>query len=492
MTLPWTVAELAHAVRTKECSAASVTAEALRRINASNARLGTFLTVNEESAGRRAEEIDRAIECGVDPGPLAGVPIAVKDNICTRGTPTTCGSRMLESFRSLYDAHVVDRLNAAGAVIIGKTNLDEFAMGSSCENSAFFPTRNPWDPGRVAGGSSGGSAAAVAARLVPAALGSDTGGSIRLPASFCGVTGLKPTYGRVSRYGLVAFGSSLDQIGPITVSAKDAALVLSAIAGHDARDSTSVRTPVPDYAAGLDQPLKGLRLGVSAEYFGDGLSESVHRAVTDAIARLKDYGALVSEVALPHMHHAVACYYVIASSEASGNLARFDGVHYGLRAERPADIFDLYIASRGQGLGTEVKRRIMLGTFALSSGYYDAYYLTALKVRTLVKQDFERAFQSVDIIVAPTAPFTAFALGEKSENPLAMYLSDIYTISANLAGLCALSVPCGYDDAGMPIGLQLMGPAFGEGTVLSAAHHFQRCTDFHSRTPPESPESAIG
>ncbi len=476
--------ETAEAVRNRTTSAEERVRASLDRLQQIGRRLNAFLSFDPDRALRLARQIDAARVRSNGLGPLAGVPIALKDNMCTALGATTCGSRILQSFRSQYDAHVVQRLEAAGAVVIGKTNLDEFAMGSSTENSAFFPTRNPWDTNRVAGGSSGGSVAAVAARIVPGALGSDTGGSVRQPASFCGVVGLKPTYGRVSRYGLVAFGSSLDQIGPIATNVRDAALLLSVIAGHDARDSTSIDALVPDFVAALQRPLRGLRVGISEEYFGEGLDTDVRAAVQSAIETMQGAGATTVSIHLPHTKYGVACYYLIATAELSSNLARFDGVHYGYRTPRPKDIHDLYTASRGEAFGAEVKRRIMLGTYALSSGYYEAYYLKALKVRTLVKRDFEQAFTTCDLIASPVAPTTAFRLGEKADDPLAMYLSDIYTISANLAGICAVSVPCGFDRNGLPIGLQLMGPAFGEETVLAAAHQYQQLTDHHRKMPP--------
>ncbi|MGB2986569.1 MAG: Asp-tRNA(Asn)/Glu-tRNA(Gln) amidotransferase subunit GatA [Phycisphaerae bacterium] len=484
-----TATELARAVATGQRSAEEVVSECLNHIEVSDGDLHTFLSHDRKRALSCARRIDAARKRGEKLGSLAGVPIAVKDNLCTTFGPTTCASKILEPFHSRYDAHVVGRLEAAGAIIVGKTNLDEFAMGSSTEHSAFGATRNPWDASRVAGGSSGGSAAAVAARMVPAALGSDTGGSIRQPASFCGVVGLKPSYGRVSRYGLVAFGSSLDQVGPIATDVHDVALLLGMIAGHDERDSTSVNAPVPDYVAALDRPLKGVRIGVSTWHqfsTGDsGLDQTVYDAVQAAVDQLQREGAEIVSIDLPHMAYAVACYYIIAPAEASSNLARYDGVHYGYRTAHPKDIIDLYSSSRGEGFGAEVKRRIMLGTYALSSGYYDAYYLTALKVRTLIKRDFDEAFKRVDVIASPVAPTTAFRIGEKTEDPLAMYLSDIYTISANLAGICAISLPCGFDEEGLPIGLQLMGPAFGEEKLLSVAHQYQLCTDHHRRAPLE-------
>jgi aspartyl-tRNA(Asn)/glutamyl-tRNA(Gln) amidotransferase subunit A len=480
-----TIRDMAQAVRGGKVSAEQCVQDSIDRLERWNPRLGAFLSTDGRRALVEARKVDAAHARGETLGPLAGVPMALKDNHCTSFGATTCGSRILESFRSPYDAHVVERLESAGAIVIGKTNLDEFAMGSSTENSAFGPTRNPWDLERVAGGSSGGSAAAVAARIVPGALGSDTGGSIRLPASFCGVVGLKPTYGRVSRYGLVAFGSSLDQIGPIANCVEDVAALLGVIAGHDPRDSTSVSEPVPNYLAALNKPLNGLRIGISEEYFGEGLNAEVRAAVREAIEIMVRAGAQKTTIHLPHMKYGVACYYLIATAEASSNLARFDGVRYGHRTARPTDIFDLYLASRGEGFGAEVKRRIMLGTFALSSGYYEAYYEKALRVRTLIRRDFERAFAECDFIASPVAPTTAFRVGEKSSDPLAMYLGDVYTISANLAGICALSMPCGFDGRGLPIGLQLMGPAYGEESLLAAAYQLQGRTEWHQRRPPD-------
>lgn len=483
MTSQNSVLGISTAVRRGDTSAEEAVGRSIDRIEALQSRCHAFLHHDRERALSRARMIDQRRTQGETLGTLAGVPMAVKDNMCTTFGATTCGSRILESFHSRYDAHVIERLETAGAIVIGKTNLDEFAMGSSTENSAYFTTLNPWDPSRVAGGSSGGSCAAVAARIVPAALGSDTGGSIRQPAAFCGVVGLKPSYGRVSRYGLVAFGSSLDQIGPIAMDVCDAALVLSVIAGHDERDSTSVDRPVPDYLARLDRPVKGLRIGISDEYFGEGLDREVREAVQAAIDLMAGEGAEVVPIHLPHMKYGIACYYLVATAEASSNLARFDGVRYGHRTPRPSDILALYESSRGEGFGPEVKRRIMLGTYALSSGYYDAYYLKALKVRTLIKNDFDKAFERVDVIASPVAPTTAFRVGEKSSDPLTMYLSDIYTISANLAGICAISVPCGFDSRSLPIGLQLMGPAFGEEQLLAVAHQYQLRTEWHTRTP---------
>ena len=477
-----TLYDTARAIRNGAQSAEQTVNDCLDRIEASQDSWRAFISYDCDRARTLAKKVDDAVSHGRSPGPLAGVPVAVKDNICTTFCTTTCGSKILEPFHSQYDAHVVERLTKAGAIIVGKTNLDEFSMGSSSENSAFSPVRNPWDVSRVPGGSSGGSAAAVAGGLVPAALGSDTGGSIRQPASFCGVVGLKPTYGCVSRYGLVAFGSSLDQIGPIARDVRDVALLLNIIAGHDHRDSTSVDRAVPDYLDQLDLPLKGIRIGISDAYFGEGLDEDVRETVRAAIDRMQAEGATTLPIDLPHMKYATACYYIIAPAEASSNLARFDGVHYGYRTENPKDSIDVYSSSRGEGFGAEVKRRIMLGTYALSSGYYDAYYLKALKVRTLIQRDFESAFNQVDVIASPVAPTTAFRIGEKSDDPLAMYLSDIYTISANLAGICAISIPAGFDRQGLPIGMQLMGRTFGEEKLLGVAHQFQKITDYHKQT----------
>ncbi len=470
--------QIAADVRAGKRRALDVTDAALARISGLDPQLHAFLEVLPESARQAAARVDRRVAAGEDPGPLAGVPIALKDNICTIAGHTTCGSNILRNYRSPYDATVVRRIEAAGGVIVGKTNCDEFAMGSSTENSARGPTRNPWDVQRVPGGSSGGSAVAVAAGMTPLALGSDTGGSIRQPAALCGVVGFKPTYGRVSRYGLVAFGSSLDQIGPFAGNVADAAALLGVIAGPDPADSTCLAGAAPNYVAALaDDALldgaRGLRIGVPREYFGEGLDHVVRAAVEDAIARYRRLGANVLEVSLPHTPYATAVYYLIATAEASSNLARFDGVRYGERAGQPTDLLDLYCASRSAGFGAEVKRRIMLGTFALSSGYYDAYYSKALKVRRLVQQDFVRAFDSADLIVCPATPTPAFRLGEKMDDPLQMYLADIYTIAANLAGLPAIVLPCGRS-GGLPIGLQLIGPALEETRVLRAARLLER------------------
>ncbi|MBK9127027.1 MAG: Asp-tRNA(Asn)/Glu-tRNA(Gln) amidotransferase subunit GatA [Phycisphaerales bacterium] len=469
-------------------SAVSICEAALARVATLDGRLSAFLEVTAEHARRRASAIDADVAAGRPVGPLAGVPVAVKDNICTTFGRTTCGSKMLASYASPFDATVVERIERAGGIIIGKTNLDEFAMGSSTENSGYFPTRNPWDTERVPGGSSGGSAAAVAADMVPLALGSDTGGSIRQPASLCGIVGLKPTYGRVSRYGLVAYGSSLDQVGPLARTVGDAALMLAVLAGRDPHDSTSAEQPVPDYVAALDDAhladlAPRLRIGVPREYFAAGLDDETRAAVEAALDVYRRLGAKTIEISLPHSPYAVATYYLVATAEASSNLARFDGVHYGHRTPRPKDIVDLYSSSRDEGFGAEVKRRIMLGTFALSAGYYDAYYNQALKVRRRIKDDFDAAFAQCDIIAGPTSPTPAFRLAEKTADPLQMYLADIYTIAANLAGVPAVSIPCGLSQGGLPIGLQLMAPLFEEVRLLQAARLHERETDWHQRRP---------
>lgn len=462
-----------HAKLTRgEVSAVDVTRAYLDSIAARDAAVGAFLHVDSEGALAQARAIDERRAKGTV-GKLAGLPVALKDNLCTVGAPCTCASRMLEKFVPPYDAHVIERLRAEDAVLIGRVNLDEFAMGSSCENSAFQKTANPWSLAHSPGGSSGGSGAAVGGGMAPLALGSDTGGSIRLPAAFCGVVGMKPTYGRVSRYGLVAFASSLDQIGPFATDVRGAALTLQAIAGHDRRDSTSVDRAVPDYLASLETPLEGLRIGIVPEYFGEGLDPEVEQAVRKAIDVYRGLGAEVREVHLPHTKYCVAVYYIVASSEASSNLARYDGVHYGHRGDKPANLVDLYESSRGEGFGDEVKRRIMLGTYALSSGYYDAYYNRALKVRRLISDDFSKAFADVDVILSPVSPTPAFRLGELSGDPLAMYLMDIYTISANLAGIPGISIPCGKSSAGLPIGLQLLAPVFEEERLLRAARMYE-------------------
>ncbi|HOI53963.1 MAG TPA: Asp-tRNA(Asn)/Glu-tRNA(Gln) amidotransferase subunit GatA [Phycisphaerae bacterium] len=474
--LDMTACQMKAAMAAGRTTSRELVAASLARIERLDGRIGAFLSTRDEQALAEAEAIDRRRAAGEPLGPLAGVPVAVKDNLCTAdGLATTCASRMLENFRAPYNAHVVERIVAADGVIVGKCNLDEFAMGSSTENSAAGPTRNPWSLDCVPGGSSGGSAAAVAARMVPLALGSDTGGSIRQPASHCGIVGLKPTYGRVSRYGLVAFASSLDQIGPMARTAEDAALLLGVIAGHDARDATSVAEPPPDYAAAMDAvDVSRLRIGMPREYFGEGLDAEVDQLVREAIRTFAEAGAEMVEVDLPHAPYAVAAYYLVATAEASSNLARYDGVHYGRRASEHAGLVDMYSRSRAEGFGDEVKRRIMLGTYALSSGYYDAYYLKALKVRRLIKRDFDRALEQVDCLMGPICPTAAFRFGEKTEDPLQMYLSDIYTISANLATIPGLSVPCGRTSAGLPVGLQILGGVFSEGLLLGAARWLER------------------
>ncbi len=478
-----TVHEIVEAYRTGTAWPTAVTQTYLERIAALDPQVRAYITVTRERALAAAESADRRWSAGRPASPIDGAPVAVKDLLCTRGERTTCGSRILEHFVPPYDATVIQRLEAAGAVILGKTNMDEFAMGSSTEHSAFFTTRNPWDLSRVPGGSSGGSAAAVAADLAAAALGSDTGGSIRQPAAFTGTVGLKPTYGRVSRYGLVAFASSLDQIGPLTKDVADAALVLGAIAGRDPLDSTSADVPVPDYVEALRQPVEGLRVGVPDEYFVDGMDPEIEQAVREAIEALKRLGARVEPISLPTTDWALAAYYLIAPAEASSNLARYDGVKYGSRVPGARDLIEMSSRTRAQGFGAEVKRRIMLGTYALSAGYYDAYYGKAQKVRTLVRRDFEAAFSRVDVIVTPTTPNVAFRLGEK-EDPLAMYLNDVFTIPVNLAGLPGLSLRCGFTRASLPIGLQFIGRPFDEATLLRVAHAYEQATGWLDRRPP--------
>jgi aspartyl-tRNA(Asn)/glutamyl-tRNA(Gln) amidotransferase subunit A len=459
----------------------ALTEAVLQRISEMDERVKAYLALTPERALAQARAADEARAAGRD-GDLLGIPVAIKDVLCTDGIATTAGSRMLEGFLPPYDATVVGRLKEAGAVILGKTNTDEFAMGSSTENSAYFTTRNPWDLSRVPGGSSGGSAAAVAADECVAALGTDTGGSVRQPAALCGVVGLKPTYGRVSRYGLIAFASSLDQVGVLTKDTQDAAMLLKAIAGHDPRDSTSVNLPVPDYTEALTGEVRGMQIGVPGEYFIEGLQIEVKDAVRAAVDTLAALGADVREVSLPHTEYALPVYYLIAPAEASANLARYDGVRYGLRADSES-LLGMYSTTRGQGFGPEVKRRIMLGTYALSAGYYDAYYLRAQKARTLIKADFDAAFDEVDVILGPTSPTTAFPIGERVEDPLQMYLSDVFTLSMNLAGVCGVSLPCGFDGQGLPIGLQVTGPAFGEAQVLRVANAYEQATDWGARRP---------
>jgi len=481
-----TVTELSAALAAKKVSSVELTRLFLGRIKGLNGQLNAFITVDEERSLGQARVADERRARG-EAVALTGVPLAHKDIYCTRGIRTTCGSRMLAGYESPYDAHVIERFNAAGAVLLGKTNMDEFAMGSSNETSHFGPVRNPWDQARVPGGSSGGSAAAVAARMAPAATGTDTGGSIRQPAALCGISGLKPTYGVVSRYGMIAFASSLDQGGPMAKSAADLALLMNAMAGFDARDSTSLERPAEDYSRELNLGLAGLRIGLPKEYFAEGLEPDVRARVTEAVTWFKGQGAKIVEITLPNTGLAVPVYYVIAPAEASSNLSRFDGVRYGHRAKEYADLNDMYRRTRAEGFGTEVKRRIMIGTYVLSHGYYDAYYLQAQKVRRLIARDFTEAFVRCDLIMGPTSPSTAFALGAKTDDPVQMYLNDIFTIPAPLAGLPGLSIPCGFDARGLPVGLQIMGNYFAEAKMLGAAHRYQQATDWHLRAPKEAP-----
>ncbi len=504
-----TATELIELLSSGETTSVQVAGEFLDRIDRHDPRVKAFLRVDRDAVLARAEDIDSRRKAGKPVGRLAGLPVAVKDLLCTEDEPTTCGSKMLENFRPPYDATVIARLKAADAVLVGKTNMDEFAMGGSNENSAFGPVHNPWDLTRIPGGSSGGAAACVAARMTPLSVGSDTGGSIRQPAALCGVTGMKPTYGRVSRYGLVAFASSLDQIGPLGRTVEDTALLLEVLAGHDPRDSTSIDRPVPEYGKTLGRPLENLRLGLVPEHFGEGLDPQVESAVREAVKVYESLGATVKEVSMPHAKYAVATYYIIAPCEASSNLARYDGAHYGRRTDQKQMIAELqaerkqleaagdkqalerldnalirmYRRSRAEGFGDEVKRRIMLGTYALSAGYYDAYYLKALKVRRLIREDFDRAFEQVDLIAGPVTPAPAFKIGERVDDPLSMYLFDLYTASTNLAGLAGISIPCGQADGGLPIGLHLQAPAFEEERLLRGAQMFQQATDWHTRKP---------
>ena len=482
-TTPETLLAARDAIRAKQVSSVDLTRRTLQRIERLDPELGAFISVFADRALEQAKAVDEGRRSGL----LAGVPIAVKDNLCTTFGRTTCASRMLEDFHAPYDATVVRKLEEAGAVIVGKTNLDEFAMGSSTENSALRTTRNPWDPTRVPGGSSGGSAAGLAAGMCFAALGSDTGGSVRQPAAMCGVVGLKPTYGRVSRYGLVAFASSLDQVGPFGRTVADAALLLNIIAGHDSRDSTSVQGAVPDYLKDIDRPVEGLRIGIAKEYdLAEGVDPQVKAAVDAAVKQFQSMGAELVDVSLPHTEYGIAAYYVIAPSEASSNLARYDGVHFGHRTkESVRDIVELFSRSRAEAFGDEVQRRIMVGTYALSSGYYDAYYVRALKVRRLIRQDFDRAFAKCDVILCPTSPVPAFRIGEKADDPLSMYLTDVFTVTANIAAIPGISLPCGLTngDKPLPIGLQLLGPAFGEETLLRVARMYESATEWHTRRP---------
>ncbi|MCW4151608.1 Asp-tRNA(Asn)/Glu-tRNA(Gln) amidotransferase subunit GatA [Halomonas sp. 18H] len=482
-----TLTELATGLSAGEFSSRELTQELLGRIDRLDGRLNSFISVTAKPALSAADRAD-ATRADGQAGPLNGLPLALKDIFCTRGVRTSCGSRMLDNFVAPYDATIVEKLSEAGTVSLGKTNMDEFAMGSSNENSFYGPVKNPWDPSAVPGGSSGGSAAAVAAGLVPAAMGTDTGGSIRQPAAFCGITGLKPTYGRVSRYGMIAYASSLDQAGPMARSAADCALLLGAMAGHDGRDSTSVARGVPDYQSELDAPLNGLKIGLPVEYFGDGLDPAVEAAVREAVQVYESLGATVREVSLPHTHYAIPAYYVIAPAEASSNLSRFDGVRFGHRCEAPTDLIDLYKRSRAEGFGDEVKRRILIGTHTLSEGFFDAYYKKAQQVRRLIRQDFLDAFEEVDVLMGPASPTPAFDLGA-NKDPVSMYLQDIYTIAVNLAGIPGISVPAGFA-GNRPVGLQILGTHFAEAQLLGVAHQFQQNTDWHLRRPAFAEESA--
>jgi aspartyl-tRNA(Asn)/glutamyl-tRNA(Gln) amidotransferase subunit A len=477
-----TLLEAHEKLRKREISSTELTEAILRRITETDDRVHAYITLCRDGAREQAKRADERLIDGPSKDPLLGIPVAIKDNFLTHGVRATCASKILANFISPYDGTVVAKLRSAGSVFAGKTNLDEFAMGSSTENSAFFPTRNPWNLERVPGGSSGGSAAAVAADQCIVALGTDTGGSIRQPAAYCGIVGLKPTYGRVSRYGIIAFASSMDQVGPLTKNVLDCALMLEAIAGYDPADSTSVNLPVPQYSARLTGDIKGLRVGIPEEYFVAGMQPEVEQAVRAAIYLLEKNGARIEEISLPHTPYAVAVYYLVATAEASSNLARYDGMRFGHRA-RANDLVETYMMSRQEGFGAEVKRRIMLGTYALSAGYYDAYYLKAQKVRALIKKNFDNAFEHCDVIVTPTAPSTAFRIGEKTDDPLQMYLSDIYTLSINLAGLPALSLPCGFDSEALPIGMQIIGKHFDETTVLRIAYAYEQATEWHKQKP---------
>jgi aspartyl-tRNA(Asn)/glutamyl-tRNA(Gln) amidotransferase subunit A len=505
----YTAVKLLSLLQAGEVTSTELTKSYLDRIETYDQKIGSFLRADPKESLEHAAAMDRRRKAGEALGPLAGLPVALKDNLCTRGQTTTCGSRMLKNFKPPYDATVVEKLREAGAVPLGKTNLDEFAMGSSTESSALGETCNPWNTNCIPGGSSGGAATCIASGMSPLSIGSDTGGSIRQPAAFCGVVGLKPTYGRVSRLGLVAFASSLDQIGPLARTAEDAALLLEVIAGHDARDSTSLDQTVPRYRSVLQQPLTGLKLGVVEEHFGEGLDAEVESAVRESIRVYQELGAKITPVSLPHSEYAIATYYVIAPCEASSNLARYDGVHYGYRTDEnilhatlkqqraklsaagneqalndlDSPLVRMYRQTRAEGFGAEVKRRIMLGTYALSAGYYEAYYLKALKARRLIRQDYDEAFRDVDLVIGPVTPTPAFPRGSKIDDPLAMYLGDLYTVSANLAGVPAISVPCGFSNAGLPIGLQLQGPPLSEDRLLQAAHWFQKETAWHQRRP---------
>lgn len=476
-----TLKQLSDGLASGSFSSVELTKTYLDNIKKHDSQLNAYITVTEDAALSQAATADANRAAGTV-SPLTGLPIAIKDIFCTNGVKTSCGSKMLDNFVAPYESTATQKLSEAGMVMLGKTNLDEFAMGSSTESSFYGPTRNPWDTSRVPGGSSGGSAVAVAAQLAPAALGTDTGGSIRQPAAFCGITGLKPTYGRVSRWGMIAYGSSLDQGGPMTQTAEDAALILNAIAGFDAKDSTSMDRPAEDYLAQLNAPLKGLRIGLPKEYFGDGLDNGIREAVMTAVKQFEALGATVKDISLPRTELSIPAYYIIAPAEASTNLSRYDGVRYGYRCDNPQDLADMYMRSRAEGFGTEVKRRIMVGTYALSAGYYDAYYRKAQQLRRLIKDDFQAAFAEVDVIMGPTTPSGPWQLGAKNQDPVAMYLEDIYTLSVNLAGLPGLSIPCG-QVSGLPVGLQVIGNYFNEAKLLNIGHQFQLATDWHTRKP---------
>ena len=478
-----TIHELHEKLKKKEITSLELTEVFLKRIDAVDGKIKAYITVTKEDAMKQAMEADKRISSGKDITPLTGVPISVKDIFCTKGILTTCASKILNNFVPPYDATVIKKLKEAGAVILGKNNMDEFAMGSSTENSAFFVTKNPWDTERVPGGSSGGSAASVSAGECAGSIGTDTGGSIRQPASCCGVVGLKPTYGRVSRYGMIAFASSLDQAGPMTKDVLDCAIMLNTMAGYDPQDSTSIDAPVPDYTKVLTKDMKGLKIGIPKEYFIKGLDSDVEKAVKEAIEVLKKQGVSVVDISLPHTDYAIAVYYLVATAEASSNLARYDGVKYGSRAKDSKNLMDMYCKTRDEGFGSEVKRRIMLGAYSLSAGYYDAYYKKASQVRTLIKRDFEEAFKKCDVILTPTAPTPAFKIGEKTADPLTMYLSDIFTISCNLAGIPGLSIPCGFTKDNLPIGLQILGKPLDEETVLKTAYAYEQATDWHKKRP---------
>ena len=484
MELPFlTIREISGLIRKKEISPVELTQSVLNRIEEIEPKLHTYISVLKDEARGTAKEAEKLILSGTYLGPLHGIPISIKDIFLVKGTQTTCGSKILENFVSPYDATVVERLKSAGVIIVGKNNMDEFAMGSSTENSYFGPTRNPWDLQRVPGGSSGGSAACVAASLCFASVGTDTGGSIRQPAALCGIVGLKPTYGRVSRFGIIAFASSLDQAGPFTKTVEDTALMLDVIGGGDFRDSTSVHIPVPDYTKNIKDGIKGIRIGVPKEYFIKGIDIEIEKSVMAAISLFEDLGGSIEEISLPHTEYAVSVYYILAPSEASSNLARYDGVRYGFRSTDADSLRDMYTRTRAEGFGAEVKRRIMIGTYALSAGYYDAYYLKAQRVRTLIKRDFDEAFKRVDVIMTPTSPESAFKIGEKTDDPLKMYLSDIFTIPCNLVGLPGISIPCGFTSGGLPIGLQILGKPFDEETLLRVAHNYEIRTNWRERRP---------